>query len=69
MNLIDVDVIGLQAAQRVINFVRDPRSSRVAKQLGPAPLQSDLRRNDDLFSLAILRQGPTDDLFSKLPSP
>ena len=64
MNLIDVDVIGLQAAQRVIYFVGDPRFSRVAKQLGAPPLQSDLRRNEDLFPLAISRQGPTDELFS-----
>src|SRR5262245_10765853 len=64
MNLIDVDIIGLQAAQRVINFVSDPRFTRVTKHLGLAPFQSDLRRNDDLFPLAILRQGPTYELFS-----
>src|SRR5215475_190570 len=63
MNLIDVDVIGLQAAQRVINFIRDPRPTRVAKQLGLAPLQSHLGGNDDLFPLAVLRQGPSYELF------
>ncbi len=63
MNLVDIDVIGLQAAQRVIDFFHDPRSSRVAKHLDPAPLQSDLRRNDHFFPFPIFRQGSTDELF------
>src|SRR6516164_8535273 len=56
--------MGLQSTQGVINFSHDPRPSRVAKQLGSAPLQSDLCRNNDFFPLAILRQGPTYELFS-----
>ena len=64
VNLINIDVIGLQAAQRVIDFLHDPRSSRVAKHLISAPFQPDLGRNDHFFPFPIFRQGSTDELFS-----
>lgn len=36
---------------------------RSAKNLVPAPFESDLRRNDDLFSLSVLHQCSTDNFF------
>src|SRR4029077_7483621 len=56
------------AAERVINFVQKARSGRVAKNPVPAPLQSDLCRDDHFLSLRVLRQALTDQLFSTTES-
>src|SRR5262245_2237693 len=64
MNLIDIDIIGLQAAQRVIDLFQDSGAGRIAKNLFSEPVQSNLGRNDNFFPLAVLRQGSTDELFS-----
>src|SRR6266516_4372320 len=61
VNLIDVDVIGLQSPQRVLYFTQDPRSTRFPKNFVAGPLEADLRGHDDVRPDAL--QGFADDLF------
>jgi len=52
MDLIDVDVIGAQAAQRIIDLPQDPLPGRISVDLAVAPFQSHLGRNDGLRTRA-----------------
>src|ERR1700733_489446 len=59
MNLIDVDVIGTQPAQRIIDLLHDSGTRRIAINLTVAPFQSRFGGNDRLAAHA--RESRADD--------
>src|ERR1700722_6113284 len=63
MNLIDVDVIGAQATQRLIDFSQDPLAGGVPIDLAVAPFQSRLGGDDGLSAHAV--EGGADDFLGR----
>ena len=61
MNLIDVDVVGPQPAQRVFALAHDPLAARIAKNLTVTPFQPDLGGNDRPRAQTRLRDCLADD--------
>src|SRR6266404_351891 len=60
MDLVDVDVVGTQAAQRIIDFLHDSGARRIAIDFSVAPFQSCFGGNDRLTAHA--RESGADDL-------
>ena len=67
VDLVDVDVIGAQSAQRIIDLLHDSRARRVAIDLPVAPFQSGLGGNDGLGAHARQERAPT--ISSDTPKP
>src|ERR1700733_7774408 len=60
MYLVDVDVIGAQPPQRIIELLHDSRAGRISIDLAVAPLQSHLGGDDDFVAPTL--DGCPDDL-------
>src|SRR5580704_3559144 len=55
VDLVDIDIVGAESAQRIIDFLHDPLAGRVAINLAIAPFQSGLRGNDRFGAHALER--------------
>ena len=62
MNLVDVDVVGTQASQRVFHFLQDALARCVAKYLAVTPLDADLGGNDCIGTRTRFRYSASDDV-------
>jgi hypothetical protein len=50
VHLVGIDDVGAQAPQRVLNLLDDARAAGVAEHLAIAPVQPDIRRNNDFVA-------------------
>src|SRR5262249_20418773 len=63
VHLVDVDVVGAQASQRVRELLLDPRAARVPDRITASPpIESDLGGQHHAIALAPALQGLPDDL-------
>jgi len=62
MDLVDVDDVRLQAAQRVLDLLDDAALAGVAVGFVVLPGQTDFGRDDGPLAAAILGESPADDL-------
>ena len=62
MHLIDIDAVGPQPAQRVLDLPQDPRAAGVASDLAVLPFQADLGGDDHVLAQAALGKRLADDL-------
>src|SRR5271168_1199863 len=62
MDLINVDHVRLQTAQRILDLLNDPGLACVAVGIAVLPGQSDFGRDHSLFAAAVLGQRLADDL-------
>ncbi len=64
MDLVDVDVIGAQPPQPIVDLAHDPRAARIAKRLAVAPVDACFRSDQRAIAQARLGQGLAYDFFS-----
>ena len=62
MDLIDVDVIGAQPAQRILDLTHDPGAAGVAEYVSILPFESDLGGDEHARTQAPFGEGLADDL-------
>ncbi len=63
MDLIDVDDIGAQAAQQILDLFADARLAGIAKWLAIFPVDPNFGGDDDVLSLSAFRKRLADDFF------
>src|SRR5271170_4980249 len=63
VNLIKIDVLRIQAAQRILKFLPQTFGRGVSKDPVGIPFQSRLRRDKELFASAVLPHCLADNLF------
>src|SRR5260221_13167737 len=68
VNLIDIDVIGSQPAQGVLDFLHDARPTAIARNFIAVPLKSCLRGNNHVRAQLAVSDGLADDLFGSSKS-
>ena len=61
MHLIDVDEVGAQAAQRILDFVVDAGAAGVAERLAVLPVEPDFRRDNGAVTPAAFGERLADD--------
>ena len=63
MHLVDVDVIGLEPPQRVVDLAQDPLPAGIAKDFSVSPLQRRLSSDDDARPQIVFGNGSANDFF------
>lgn len=68
MHLVDIDIVGLQAAQRIIALLENSLARGIALNPARCPVNANLGREQYLAPLPVLEQGFAYD-FLGTPSP
>ena len=63
MHLIEVDHVGAQAPQRILDLLHDPLPAGVAERLAVAPVEADLGRDHRATAPAVLRERLAQNFF------